>query len=199
MSNINLLTAVQTGFVIFTKDTSQLSSGQQTKPYITPGISATSLYSRYIPTSFEVDRSSFVTEKEGPKLIDNQGGDELAKPHLDPEYLDNTPRHQVGHGSSEPSTSQSSNYEEQFSKLLDKFNHPHFNTTTVKSESHIGESVAKSAEPPEPLAEEPPKKRPLKRKIPNLKTEIVTKKVALKKENSDKTDFDKNYFDFTKL
>lgn len=191
MSNINLMSEVKRGYVIFTKDGTHLGSSQQTFSYVTPGVSASSLYSRYIPTVFNVKQSPFVQERKAPQLVGNEGGDELAKPHLDPEYLDNKTHHQVGHG--ETSRGESPTYEDKFSKLLDKFNHPHFNTTTVSDKS--AESVASESVEPEPEASG---SKTVKRKIPNLKTVVVKKGVPAKKAKLTKDSDDGDFIDFTK-
>lgn len=197
MSNVNLLAEVQRGYTIFTKDFSLLQSNQQKNPFITPGISATSLYSKFVPSNFSVTNSPFTTVKqtiEDRQLVGNEGGDQLAKPHLDPEFFGVKAPHQIGHG--EPTSDQS--YEVKFSQLLDKFNHPHFDTATVKSES-----VENASAPRMDIDYEREEKQAPKRKIPNLKAVTVTKKVPPKKPKLEKkeetSDFNKQFFDFSQI
>lgn len=195
MSDINLLRSLQNS-VTFTRDLNLLHSSEQTSSYITPGVSALPLYSKYIPTTFNENQiyAPFVStnDQPPPAIIGVQNsGEKLAKPHVDIGFSElKSFKPQVGHG--EPSTS---NYKNQLANLIDKFNNPYFDTEKVRIVEPIDnldqvQTTSKS-------------QSPCKRKITKIEKEKVPRKKprSTKQPEEDrlKTEFDREFFDFSKI
>lgn len=149
MSNISLLSQVKRGYVIFSNNASSLNSGNQPEAFVTPGIGAKSLYSKYTPSHITVnDNAAFIKEREAPILVANEGGEALAKPHLDSEPNE---KPQIGHGVTSPSED---DYELEVVKLLENINHRSYNTIKVEPKKTVivqKKKIEKSKDTPVPL------------------------------------------------